>query len=139
MFPLRCLECGHEDHPWECALWLQYRESGLAQIAFDSNGQDFYPETVRELLAWCNGAAAEVIPLDPTLYDLIDRHVHENTRFHLVDWPNHRQLLKGLSRWREETTQRLARKNWAVAFELRRKVGAEQARDSDIRARHHKP
>jgi hypothetical protein len=29
-----------------------YEKSGLLQIAFNSNGRDFYPQTVKELLEW---------------------------------------------------------------------------------------
>lgn len=70
-------------------------------------------------------AALDSIPVDLKLYDLIDHHVHENTRYHLVDWPDYRRLLGRLYRWREETTERLIRKNWAEAFKLGRKAGAE--------------
>lgn len=30
------------------------------------------------------------------LYELIDKYVHENTRFHLVDWPGHKELIATL-------------------------------------------
>lgn len=37
----------------------QYESSGLAQIAFNSNGRDFYPETIKELLAWRDAHALQ--------------------------------------------------------------------------------
>lgn len=38
----------------------QYKESGLSQIAFNSNGHDFYSETVKELLDWREAYANQV-------------------------------------------------------------------------------
>ena len=35
----------------------EYESSGLSYIAFSSNGRDFYPQTVTELLEWRDQAA----------------------------------------------------------------------------------
>jgi hypothetical protein len=42
-------------------LLKSYKDSGLAQIAFNSNGQDFYPETAEELLAWRDDAVRNIL------------------------------------------------------------------------------